>query len=346
MTFQPSTEYQLDFLKRLQRIFNEGEFVATYKFALLHALADICVEHDAAADGSLHVPLRCIGEKFLELYWHHAEPYRETGTGSGVLKQNTKGQAQIVSRLEDARASFPTISRFRRSEDWKPAVTFATAQIKDMPLWRLQTLGGVKGDFLYVNEIVDHGIILKPGVAASLRAFYPLVLHLVRGHWISHIRRIPANSYLVGDHADLEYFLFGTQRGALEKARPVLDDLQAGCCFYCRKPMRGDWQVDHFIPWARYPRDLGHNFVLAHASCNQQKSDTLAGRVHVENWLARNAEAAPRLTAELGESFLCDEATSRRIARWSYELDASAAAQLWLRSRHYETCNHHILSLF
>ena len=34
--------------------------------------------------------------------------------------------------------------------------------------------------------------------------------------------------------------------------------------------------VDHFIPWRRYPLDLGHNFVLAHSACNSSKGDRLA----------------------------------------------------------------------
>lgn len=346
MSFSPSAREQVELLQQLQRIFNEGEFVATYKFALLHALADICVEREAAADGTLHVPLRNIGEKFLELYWHHAEPYRGSALGDGILRQNTKGQAQIITRLEEARGSFPTISQFRRSSKWGAAVTFATTQISKMPLWKLQTLGGAKGEFLYANELQGDGILLKPGVAGCLRAFYPLVLHLVRGYWISHIRRIPANSYLVGDHADLEYFLFGTQRSVLDKARPVLEELQGGCCFYCRKPIKADWQVDHFIPWARYPRDLGHNFVLAHAACNQQKSDTLAAIAHVERWLLRNDEQGDLLAGELGQTFLCEAQTSRRIARWSYELDAAASARLWIQARKYEPCDQRVLALF
>ncbi len=337
---------QLELLRQLQRIFNEGEFVATYKFALLHAIADICVESYALPDGTLHIPLRRLGEKFLELYWHHAEPYGESEVGDGVLRQNTKGQAQIISRLENVRASFPTISRFRQSSQWMPAVTFAASQIEKMPLWRLQTLGGVSVEFLYANHLVDDGIVLKPGVAAGLRAFYPMVLHLVRGHWVSHIRRMPANNYLVGEHADLEYFLFGAKRSSLEKAKPLLDQLQQGTCFYCHKPVKGDWQVDHFIPWTRYPRDLGHNFVMAHATCNQRKSDTLAAGMHVERWLERNVQHGEVISGELSQLFLCDAETSRRVARWSYELDLSSSARLWVGGRQYEAISKELLALF
>jgi hypothetical protein len=35
MTAPPGDRGQLDFLQHVQRIFDEGEFVATYKFALL-----------------------------------------------------------------------------------------------------------------------------------------------------------------------------------------------------------------------------------------------------------------------------------------------------------------------
>ena len=41
-------EAQLAFLTKLQRLFSEGDFTATYKFALLMALADICVVSDVS----------------------------------------------------------------------------------------------------------------------------------------------------------------------------------------------------------------------------------------------------------------------------------------------------------
>ena len=37
-------QQQLDFIAYIQRMLVEGEFTATYKYALLHAIADICVE--------------------------------------------------------------------------------------------------------------------------------------------------------------------------------------------------------------------------------------------------------------------------------------------------------------
>ena len=39
----PTPEEQVLFLRNLQRLLVEGQFVASYKFALLHAMADLCV---------------------------------------------------------------------------------------------------------------------------------------------------------------------------------------------------------------------------------------------------------------------------------------------------------------
>lgn len=36
----PSPEQQIAFLQQLQRLLDEGSFTATYKYALLHAIAD------------------------------------------------------------------------------------------------------------------------------------------------------------------------------------------------------------------------------------------------------------------------------------------------------------------
>ena len=49
----PSAEQQLAFLTKLQRLFAEGDFTATYKFALLIALSDLAVELGADDGGEL-----------------------------------------------------------------------------------------------------------------------------------------------------------------------------------------------------------------------------------------------------------------------------------------------------
>ena len=131
-------------------------------------------------------------------------------------------------------------------------------------------------------------ITLKPGVAYCLRAFYELLRDLIRGAWVRFVQKLNANK--LGNVTDLGTFLFGQERANLEAYRPILMDVQRGECLYCRKPLPKQSQVDHFIPWSRYPADLGHNFVLAHQGCNHAKSDYLAAEDHLAAWAERNRQ--------------------------------------------------------
>jgi 5-methylcytosine-specific restriction endonuclease McrA len=76
-----------------------------------------------------------------------------------------------------------------------------------------------------------------------------------------------------GSITDLSTLLFDRGRSNLEVCRLILRDVHRGQCFYCRQTLKNAGEVDHFIPWSRYPTDLGHNFVLAHPGCNNAKSD-------------------------------------------------------------------------
>ena len=56
---KPTAEQQLQFLQHLQRLFDEGDFVATYKYALLMSLAELAVE-SGVDEGELELPMiRC-----------------------------------------------------------------------------------------------------------------------------------------------------------------------------------------------------------------------------------------------------------------------------------------------
>jgi hypothetical protein len=51
----PTPDEQIEFLVKLQRLLDEGLFVASYKFALLLALADLSIE--AGDDSGLPLPI-------------------------------------------------------------------------------------------------------------------------------------------------------------------------------------------------------------------------------------------------------------------------------------------------
>lgn len=51
-------------------------------------------------------------------------------------------------------------------------------------------------------------------------------------------------------------------------------------CLYCEQTLTSA-DVDHFILFSKYPRDLAHNFVLPHPSCKRSKPNTLAAGPHL-----------------------------------------------------------------
>jgi hypothetical protein len=90
----PAPEEQIRFLINLQRLLSEGLFVATYKYALLLALADIAVESGGDDDGPHEISTRRIAEKFICYYWRQCSPYMSLRGGAKpmtVLRQKTPG---------------------------------------------------------------------------------------------------------------------------------------------------------------------------------------------------------------------------------------------------------------
>ena len=142
--------------------------------------------------------------------------------------------------------------------------------VREMPLWRLQIVGNPPLEFLYQNRGHGTSIELYPGVMFCMRRFHELITDFVRGAWLRYVRRF--NRQVLGAPIDLDQFLFGAERAPLAKYLPILSTVQEACCLYCRGQVApGTAHIDHFIPWSRYPIDLGHNFVLAHAGCNSAK---------------------------------------------------------------------------
>ena len=202
----------------------------------------------------------------------------------------------------------------------------------DQPPWKLQTVGNERLEFLYEHLGVDDRITLKPGVAYCFRAFHELIRDLIEGAWVRFVQKL--NARRLGTATDLGTFLFGEERAGLDAYRPILFDVQKGVCLYCRKSLSGKTQVDHFVPWSRYPADLGHNFVLAHAKCNNAKSDFLAAENHLAAWAERNKEHQAELQTRLVEAALpCDLTATVQIAKWVYQQTEKANGQVWVEEK-------------
>ena len=343
----PAPEDQVEFLKTFQRLLEEGSFVSTYKLALLHALADLCVEEIDDGEGKTRIGLSALAEKFVELYWGQAAPYTfmvHDGVGH-VLWQSTSGQARILNLVAQARLrSNGSLSHARRDPSrWQRLLREVRTTIEGMPLWKLQNIAGEIVEFIYEQKLlVDQHIVLLPGVAANFRRFHPLLVGLIQGAWMRQIRAIAQNQTILGPSRDLAEFLFGSERGTLTKHETVLRELQSGICFYCERALnQGDGAVDHFVPWTKYPRDLPHNFVLAHAKCNGAKRDFLAAPEHLGRWIRRNDSQHNELASRFDSLGIAhDRQASTGIAHWAYQQAEDSKAKVWVREKTLIPLNH------
>lgn len=327
----PTAEFQLDFLSKLQRILDEGGFTATYKFALLVALAELAVERGEDNDSPLQLDIRAIGDKFAELYWKQIVPYSAAGQTAGKLSQIYGHAAAIPNRLDAFRTEtgIASLVAARKHSDWPSVISSISTTVRDQPIRYLQNVGGQTVSFLYAIGPGAGSITLLPGIAYALRRFQVFVVRLAQGGWVRHVRENPRNRVLIGEAGDLEAFMFEQSRQALAAARRVLAEAQGNRCFYCERRVTGVGAVDHFIPWARYPRDLAENFVLACTACNWAKSDMLAASSHREKWAQRNRTGGLMIDMLASVGMVSDRLAMEAVAQWAYGDAARLGARLW-----------------
>ena len=200
---------------------------------------------------------------------------------------------------------------------------------------------------LYEYPAPDGLIRLKPGVAFNLRRYQSLVQQLARAGWVDHVRSNSRNFPMLGQLDDLESFMFGSKRANLAVVAPILARLQSGLCFYCQERIRGDTEVDHFIPWSRYPRDTAHNFVVAHQRCNNDKREMLAAKPHLERWLGWIERYGHEIGDQLSaQGFVSDPRCSMLIARWAYQQAVAVDGQAWVGVKNIVPLGQEYLDLF
>lgn len=102
--------------------------------------------------------------------------------------------------------------------------------------------------------------------------------------------------------------------------------------FYCDERVRGEGVLDHFIPWVKYPVDLGHNFVFTDGRCNAAKSDHLAAPRHLARWKVQNLDRSAELDALFDDALLrYDARRSLTITAWAYEQAELSSSRVWQR---------------
>jgi hypothetical protein len=182
----PTSDAQIQFMVNIQRLLDEGLFTASYKFALLLALADLSIEQGDDSGARLELATAAIAEKFVQYYWRQALPYARADQAA-ILQQNTDRQAAIINLICDARQECgdSLVAAMKDRAGWQRLVRRVARVVREMPLWRLQRIGREEFTCLYEHQGDGHTIQLQPGVAYCLRKFHALISDLVRGAWLT-----------------------------------------------------------------------------------------------------------------------------------------------------------------
>lgn len=331
------------FAEKLLGLLGQASFTSTYKYAVILALMDLCLESSARSGAApTMVTTRQLAEKIVELYWSHTLRFKS----GPVLRQNSGAQAKILSlirafRTDHVRDETAPLSRSRRAapERFQRLLREIEWVLVEMPLPKLQRVGRELHPFIYQiawsddvrrgqfnSDEFDNRICFVAGAGDHLVRLSGLIRPIVQSDWARRVARL--NASLIED-SELEDFLFGANRIGLKPVRSDLRDLQNGRCFYCEGRLAHNTEVDHFVPWARYPNNALENLVLAHSRCNNSKRDHLADADHVNAWVERSRRQGDEL-ASIAESRSWEHRPSRglSVARSIY-LRLPEDARLW-----------------
>jgi diadenosine tetraphosphate (Ap4A) HIT family hydrolase/5-methylcytosine-specific restriction endonuclease McrA len=345
----------IGFAEKMLGLLDEGRFTATYKYAVLLGLMDLCIENTTASGAPpSEVTTEQLAEKVLEMYWPHT-------SGVTVYVQNVgqNTQAEILSdvaKFRSRHAPDPSATLFQSRTSAPDAFERLLRRIEwkliEMPLPRVQIIGNSPDAFIYDiawdtaikrrdidQPAFSRAIRFKPNVSEYLVQLNGLLRPLIQRKWAAMVAKLNRL-----EDARLERVLFGFDRIATAKVRTALWDVQERRCFYCGERISSPdgGEVDHFIPWARYPDNGIHNFVVADPRCNGNKRDFLAASQHVKRWIGRfdtNTKLCSDLKA-IGEQQLWEQHAERTIgvARATY-LHLPNGAKLWITRKEFENAD-------
>ena len=246
-----------------------GLNTATYKIALGQCLCNF-TEQDKS-----NITMDMLAKEFFDLYCARLE------NGMPQLDHETRltVMEKVVARYKGGAITYEEAVEYTKNNAFNDVVP------------RFHNFDRISmGQRFY--EITDSGIILtdsvfnvfegpeKEALKQELDARWSLLESAFS------IRR--DNAKLINDIKKF-YLVKGYERTDITYMKDMLNGYQEGLCFYCGEELDPNAiHVDHVIPRSYIYHDEPWNLVLAHDSCNEQKSDYLPSRYYIQKLVDRN----------------------------------------------------------
>lgn len=281
----------------------DASMSSSYKPALLKALVRI-----VRADGDPTVSLLRIGHEFVELFWVQTVIFRLRQAATVMAEPEVVRRIRSVSELSGVR------------------------HLRDLPRDARERLDRAMARVLTINVLDRFHRSAPPsmGPLYSWRPggtsieFDPVALDFVRasGHaletianhwWARYLERVNLLAPLIIEKVERD----GAERGSLAKYLKILRATDGTACFYCDRPLDGGVKshIDHVIPWSFLLADPLWDLVLACASCNLAKSDTLPQERYFDKLAARAAtRSKTTLPPGFGSPLIARDEIERYVA--------------------------------
>ncbi len=336
---------QLDSAAVVQQVLgvlDEGRKSATYKPALLMALAELAAER-GEGNAPLVLLLDDVAERVMELYWQQTRPH--PAADGSALRQARTPRSRIIGALSQLRADANASAneplgriRSRAPKRFEKTRSNIARALAKQPIPRLQRPGSLHAASEYPRFLYDDRdfeaergwtgdgeprVVLNAGIGEVLARSLPLLRIAAEDIWTREVADI--NGLEVEEEL-LRQFLFGPQRTDLTPVAEALMDLGERHCFWCESPLRSAVEVDHVIPWSHFPNNDLFNLVLTDTACNNDKRDRLVTADLVERWAHRDSAELAKTSAEL--QWPLEPIRSGRIAAAAYRYLPNGVA-LW-----------------
>ncbi len=280
-----------------------------------------------------------MAERYLEIHWEHARPYKNDVILRQLRGQSDKDTAVMkeIKELRELLKNNPSedlsdkplgvVEEKIKNDEWgskwqearNTALRTIRASLRKNPVRLLQEqLPGNPEPFLY--DLEKSSLKLLPGVAQSLTRFGRILRPLVEFRFAQEVIRINRMLNLPVD--DVHSHLFGRERVMLpKKMRERLVRIQDGRCIYTGVRLsHGGESLDHVVPWSRAYLSQIENFVMTSPSVNRSKSDSLLAPSAMEKWFSHVQDRSADLEKCADDhGWMTDLKTVQRVAFHIYK---------------------------
>jgi hypothetical protein len=247
-----------------------GLNTATYKIALGQCLRTF------AQDGRDQIPRDELAAAFLSVYRDRLQTDRPQLGHPGRLTVMERIVAQERSGLLDSEEAAQKVAR----------------EAFDDVLPRFHTVGGIAVPVRFYELLPDGGLVLTDDLFTTLEQDAANGLEaelLARWDLLEAAFELKRLGGTLANDVRSVYLERGYDRRSVTHLRAVLQGYQQDRCFYCGEVIGDtDGHVDHVIPRQFIHHDEPWNLVLAHAFCNELKSDALPSDRMIEQLIQRN----------------------------------------------------------